>query len=175
MAVETVTVRGLSETLAALDDIRQQISATGAKVKRSNPLAAALRQGANVILQQARANVDAIVAIPNVGGRDLSTGTLRKAIKVGRPSRRHWRNQHAELARVYIDHKVRYPVSRAGKKYNRASDIGWMLEFGTEKRAPMPIMRPAFENRKQQAVETFRAEFEKRVLQLIERYQSIGR
>ena len=174
MAVETVTVTGLRETLEALDTLRQQISATGVKVKNANPLQAALRQGANVILRATRANVDAIVAIPNINGRDLSTGTLRRAIKVRRPNRRFWRAQHDEVARVYIDHKARYPVSRAGTKYNRANDIAMMLEFGTEKRAPMPFMRPAFENTKQQAAETFRAEFEKRVQQLIDRYRSVG-
>lgn len=174
MAAETVTVTGLRETMEALDTLRQQISATGAKVKNANPLRAALRQGANVILNAARANVDKIVAEPNMGGPDISTGTLRRAIKVRRPNRRYWRAEHAELARVYVDHKIRYPIERAGKKYNRANDIAMMLEFGTEKRAPMPFMRPAFEQNKAAAAETFRAEFEKRVQQLIDRYRSVG-
>jgi HK97 gp10 family phage protein len=171
MAAETVTVTGLRETLASLDILRQMLSARGIKAKNGNPLRAALRQGANVILKQARANVDAIVAIPNVNGRDLSTGSLKRAIKVRRPNRRFWRAQHDEVARVYIDHKTRYPVSRAGTKYNRTNDIGMMLEFGTERRAPMPFMRPAFESTKQKAADTFRAEFEMRVKQLIDRYR----
>lgn len=171
MAAETVTISGLKETLAALDDLRQQISASGVKVKGANPLRAALRQGANVIMRQARANVDAIVAIPNIGGRDLSTGSLKRAIKVRRPNRRFWRAQHDEVARIYIDHKTRYPVSRAGTKYNRTNDVGMMLEFGTERRAPMPFMRPAFETKKVAAAQTFRVEFERRVNQLIDRYR----
>ena len=175
MAVETVTVTGLRETLAALDDIRQQISAQGVKVKNANPLRAALRQGANVILKQARANVAAIIATPNVNGRNISTGTLMRAIKVRRPNRRFWRGRHDELARVYVDHKMYYSLARAGLKFRRANDIAWMLEFGTERRAPMPFMRPAFESKKAAAVETFRAEFERRVLQLIDRYRSVGR
>ena len=172
MAAETVTISGLKETLAALDDLRQHISASGVKVKGANPLRAALRQGANVIMRQARANVDAIVATPNIGGRDLSTGTLKKAIKVRRPNRRFWRAQHGEVVRIYVDHKIRYPVARAGKKYNRANDIAMMLEFGTERRAPMPFMRPAVENKKIAAAQTFRVEFERRVQQLVDRYRA---
>lgn len=173
MAAETVRVEGLSETLAALDAIRKEIAQSGVQVKAANPVRAALRQAANVIMKQARANVDAIVATPNVGGRDLSTGLLKKSIKVYRPKKRYMRG-HTDMAQVRVDSKARYPVGRAGKKYPRVSDVAFMLEIGTERRAPMPFMRPAFENKKGEALEKFRTEFTTRVQQLIDRYRNVG-
>ena len=174
MAADTVSVQihGLRENLKLLDEIRQQVSARGVKVKSSNPLRAALRQAANVIMKQARANVSAIVAVPNVNGRDLSTGILRKAIKVRRPNRRYWKGAHDELIRVYIDHKMGYPAERAGDIYNRANDVGFLLEFGTVNRSPMPFMRPAFENKKLEAIEKFKEEFKKRFYQEVARLRA---
>ena len=49
-----------------------------------------------------------------------------------------------------------------------------MLEIGTERRPPMPFMRPAFENKKGEALEKFRTEFATRVQQLIDRYRNVG-
>ena len=115
MAAETVRVEGLSETLAALDAIRKEIAQSGIQVKAANPIRAALRQAANVIMKQARANVDGIVAMPNIGGRNLSTGLLKKSIKVYKPKKRYMRG-HTDMAQVHVDSKARYPVSRAGSK-----------------------------------------------------------
>lgn len=174
MAAETVRVEGLAETLRALDDIRERVASTGAKVKAVDPVRAALRQAGNVILRQARANVDAITAKPNIGGRDLSTGLLKRSIKVYRPKKRFMRG-HSDMMQVRVDSKARYSVARAGKKYPRVSDVAFMLENGTERRAPIPFMRPAFEAKKGEALAKFREEFQKRVGQIVERYRNVGR
>ena len=156
MAREVFKVEGLEGVLKSLQQLPKEISQ-----KRGGPVRSALRKGANVIRKQARENVRRIVAEPNVGGGDYSTGLLEKSITVvrGRPHR----TLNGERMFVLVPKRRRYPISDRTPTGIPVSTVGRMLEYGTSKRKPMPWMGPAFHAKKDEAVTTIVTELKKGV------------
>lgn len=146
MARETVTITGL-------DDVVRRLKALGAEAsKRGGPVRAAVRKGAVVIQKEAQANVRRIVATPNIGGGDESTGLLEKSIKPIRMKAKRG-GEKAESYLVTVPKRARYPISRRTPSGIGVATVGKMLEYGTPKRQPMPWMRPAFHAKKGEAVQ----------------------
>lgn len=144
MARETVTITGL-------DDVLRRLKALGAEAsKRGGPVRAAVRKGAVVIQKEAQANVRRIVATPNIGGGDESTGLLEKSIKPLRAKARR-DGVKGETFIVTVPKRARYPVDKRTPSGIGVATVGKMLEYGTPKRGPMPWMRPAFHAKKAEA------------------------
>lgn len=139
MARETVRIEGL-------DAVLRRLKALGVEAqKRGGPVAAAVRAGGKVIAEEMRANVGIIIATPNAGGVEKSTGKLQKSIKVMRAK------AHAELkGETYIVAPARRSKYASGES---VSLIGQMLEYGTPIRPPMPWARPAFHAKKVEATQ----------------------
>ena len=98
-----------------------------------------------------QARIDA----PNAGGVPAdASGLLLKNIIAQRI--KPPQGQKGERFMVRVRRKT-YPGKAEWKKRTTAQ-IGALLEQGTEQRAPMPWMRPAFEARKQEAVGIFERE-----------------
>lgn len=146
MARETVTIEGLDKLL---DRLRRLGPEAG---KRGGPVRRAARRGALVISNQAKANVARIVATPNVGGQDNSTGMLEKSIRPmrGRPNRNGIKG---ETFLVTVPRRARYPVDKRTPTGVSVATVGKMLEYGTSKRRPYPWMGPAFHAKKGEAVQ----------------------
>lgn len=144
MARETVTIEGL-------DDVLRRLRALGPEAsKRGGPVRAAVRKGAVVIANEAKANVRRIVATPNMGGGDVSTGLLEKSIKPLRAKARR-DGVKGETFIVTVPKRARYPISKRTPSGIGVATVGKMLEYGTSKRQPMPWMRPAFHAKKDEA------------------------
>lgn len=144
MARETVTIDGL-------DDVLRRLRALGAEAsKRGGPVRAAVRKGAVVIQKEAQANVRRIVATPNIGGGDVSTGLLEKSIKPIRMKAKRG-GEKGESFLVTVPRRARYPISKRTPSGIGVATVGKMLEYGTSKRQPMPWMRPAFHAKKDEA------------------------
>lgn len=144
MARETVTIEGL-------DDVLRRLRALGAEAsKRGGPVRAAVRKGAVVIQKEAQANVLRIVATPNIGGGDVSTGLLEKSIKPIRMKAMRG-GERGESFLVTVPRRARYPISKRTPSGIGVATVGKMLEYGTSKRQPMPWMRPAFHAKKDEA------------------------
>ena len=145
MARETVRIEGLDTLLDRLRRLGPEAS------KRGGPVRRAVRKGAVLIVNQAKANVRQIVATPNVSGQDESTGTLEKSIRPvrGKPNRNGLKG---ETFFVMIPKRARYPISKRTPTGIRVSTVGQMLEYGTAKRRPYPWMGPAFHAKKGEAV-----------------------
>lgn len=158
MARETVRIEGL-------DTVLRRLRALGpAASKRGGPVRAAVRKGAVVIQKAAQENIERIVAEPNVGGDDDSTGLLAKSVK---PMRAKAAQKYkGETYFVTIPKRARYPISTRTPSGIDVATVGKMLEYGTSKRKPMPWMRPAFHAKKEEAAQVMATEVEKGIAKL---------
>ncbi|HEY1036331.1 MAG TPA: HK97-gp10 family putative phage morphogenesis protein [Pseudoxanthomonas sp.] len=141
---ETVRVAGLDGVLERLQALPAAVGAKG-----GGPARAALAKGARVFRDQAIANAP----------RD--TGLLQESIVARRDSRPGMAGASEAYyvgvrrkARRYANTKRNRGKGRAGKTYFvDGTAFYWLfLEFGTEKMAARPFLRPAFESRKEDAL-----------------------
>lgn len=163
MAVEGVKVLGLTGVLEALKALPEElVSKNGGLVRR------ALRKGGVPILKQAQENVQRIIDEVNKDGRFVSTGLAKKSLRLKRIRPLNGQSGEAFIIAVKPQRYDGEKLLRKSKRGVRAkkaidlqtNDVLFMLEAGTERRAPMPWMRPAFDAKKQEAVGTFVAEME---------------
>lgn len=158
MATESVRIEGLAGVLDALKRLPAEIVS-----KSGGPVKNALKVGAEVLRAEAALNVRKIIDEPNKSGGDESTGLLLLSIqsKRSKPSM----GQKGEAFVVSIKRNQRYPP-KFGKKLS-AVQIGRQLEFGTEKRPPMPWLRPAFDAKKEAAIAAFTVNIKERIAAVI--------
>jgi HK97 gp10 family phage protein len=131
----TISITGLSDLEKRLSDFPDKLA--------RNILAGAIRAGAVVIQKEAR-QLAPISDRPHMLGKgskalEIQPGTLKKSIKV-RLAPRKSRERPIEYW-VYVSKKAWY----------------WkFVEFGTSKMAQKQFMRPAFDGKKEAAIEAIR-------------------
>lgn len=155
-------ITGLDGVLASLRALPKEVVQ-----KRGGPVRRVLRKAANVIRDEAKQNARAIIAAPNVGGDDVSTGTLVKNIKTVK-GRQH-RTLNGERMLVLIPKRARYPVTPRTPSGIGVATVGRMLEYGTSKRRPMPWMRPAFHAKKGEAVALVERELPREIDKIVQK------
>lgn len=157
-------IQGLDGVLRKLQALPKEVTQ-----KRGGPVRSSLRKGAHVIRKQAQANVRQIVATPNKGGQDESTGTLEKSIRVirGKPHK----TLNGERMFVLVPRRRRYPISKRTPSGINVALVGRMLEYGTTKRRPMPWMGPAFHAKKMEAVTTIVRELNKGIDRIVKKLE----
>jgi HK97 gp10 family phage protein len=171
MAREVVRLEGLDAVLKTLRELGPAASQKG------GPVRAVLRKAAKIIEVQAKANVAAIVAEPNIGGLDSkSTGLLEKSIRIRRlrapPSGGKGEafvvSVGKGIKRKYAANKRNVRTGRAGKTYELPPPAfyGWFLERGTERMRAHPWARPAFDQKKNEALAVFVNELPKAIVRL---------
>lgn len=152
MAVETVRIVGLEGVMKTLKQLPPEIVS-----KRGGPVRTALRKASLIMVNEMKANVQRIVDEPNIGGDDYSTGFLQKNIVTTRNSKMR-QNGERYIVRV---RKKAYPKPSPNAKPVTTSQVGALLEAGTEKRRPMPWARPAFDAKKYHVIPLFVSELRK--------------
>ena len=159
MAVEHVRMEGLEGVLKTLKELPSEMVS-----KRGGPVRTSLREASLLLVNQAKANVDWIVATPNKGGYPTkSLGLLRDNIITARDSKM----EKGERYYVRIRRGLRYPPERG---YNvSVFFVGRMLERGTEHRRPMPWLRPAFDAKKHEVLDLFTKRIRSRLDRLVKR------
>lgn len=169
MARETIRVEGLSEVLQALRGLPPEIVS-----KAGGPVKLALKRAADVLLQQAKANVRAIIDTPNASGEDESTGLLLLSLRAARMKKPAWL-RNGEAYAIGVKPGQKYPAAKQSKKGDvNATQVGRLLEYGNENRAPMPWLRPAFDARKGEAIDTFNREVTSRTQKIIKKLENVG-
>lgn len=176
MKVEMKLV-GLDGVLATLKGLPPEIVS-----RRGGPVRGALRKGAMIIVNQARANFRAAVAQPGKTGITDTTGFTEKQIVAKRKNPPPGVNGEKYIVSVnYVEH----PSGRASRRKSRAApdtkrkarkrvakairanDIAFMMEYGTSKQAATPWLRPAFLSRAQEAIETTERELLKGIDRIV--------
>lgn len=159
MAIERVKVLGLTGVMDALRELPPEVIS-----RRGGVIRPALRKGGAVILAQAQENVQRIVDEENLDGRFVSTGLAKQSLKIKRTRPLGGANGEAFIVAVKTAKYVGRVMNRKSKKTGkntgkqadlRTNDVLFMLEAGTERRRPMPWMRPAFEAKRDQALAVF--------------------
>ena len=144
MASNLQHVQGLDGLLDALKALPPEISS-----KNGGPARAALAKGAKIIRDDARLRVP------------VDTGAVKANIVMKRDSRpdRFDVNERYTVgvrggAKQYANTKRNVRKGRAGKQYETAGNTFYwrFLEFGTEKAAARPFLRPAFESNQAKAM-----------------------
>ena len=151
MAREVVRIEGLDGVLSTLEKLPPEIVS-----KRGGPVRFALRKAAQVLQKEVQSNLQKIIDTPNKDGRDESTGLTKKNIVLTRGRRRNFKGE-SMLVRV---RKKTFPGG--GKDRNTAANAR-RLEYGTEKRPPMPVIRPAFNTKRMEALGVFSREINKKL------------
>lgn len=160
MAREVVRIEGLRGVLDTLKQLPPEIVS-----KSGGPVRASLRAAANVLRKEAQANVQRIIDTPNAGGLPSeSTGLLKKSIVSARVKPRG--GKKGEFFSVRIK-KQPYLADR--KTSMQTVQVGRLLETGTERRKPMPWLRPAFDSKKGAALQKFVDEMNKRAQKIIDK------
>ena len=167
MPTQTVHIEGLRGTLDMLKRLPPELVS-----KSGGPVKLALKKAAEVLRDAARDNVQRIIDTPNADGLpSKSVGLLKKSIVAARGKMPP--GLKGERYSVRIRKNQKYPDTR-GEDLT-AAQIGRQLEFGTEKRAPMPWLRPAFDEKKEAATLTFVSEVNRRGQALIDKLDKQAR
>lgn len=151
MPVESFRVEGLKGVIDTLKSLPPEVVS-----KRGGPVRAALRKAAVVIQKQEIENLQYIIAEPNKGSADQSTGLLEKNIVVSRSRLAGGQNGERMLVRI---RKKTYEGQ--GGKPVVTPQVARLLEYGSERNTPKPFIRPAFDAKKNEAVNVFVTETNK--------------
>jgi HK97 gp10 family phage protein len=131
--------------------------------KRGGIIRRAASKGINVIRNQARINLRA-----RTMSNEESTGFTAKNVISKRAKMPAGQNGERYLVTVkYADH----PTSRGIYKRNKikANDIAFMLEYGTSNQPAEPWLRPAYESKKEEVVNTAIKEVSSGIAKVVEK------
>lgn len=148
---ELIHVSGLKELNDALKELPERIA--------RNALSAGVYAAAKVIKDEARA------LAPNYTGPVAKghppPGTLKRSVIMKHIAEKSGKYQQTFY--VLVRHGKKY--KKQGKKGNLSQDAFYwrFVEFGTVKMAAKPFMRPAFESKKQEALEAMREKLATRI------------
>lgn len=158
MARETVKIEGLDGVLKTLRELPPEIVS-----KNGGPVRSALAKAARMMRDEAANNVQKIIDAPNANeAQTESIGLLKKSIQARRGRLKG--GEKGELYVVRIKPKQIYPDKFQDKKGSvSAAKVGRQLEYGTEKRMPLPWLRPAFDAKKGQVITLFVSELNKKL------------
>lgn len=143
-------VEGLDGLLDRLKKLPKEISGkAGGPVKRS------LLAGAKLIAEEAKTTLQESIDRPNADGTvSESTGLLKRSIQVKRATKTP--RGIAEMVSVRVK-RGKTPDGTSVTKYGKA------MEFGTARQTGHPWLRPAFENKKQAALDTIVSALQKEI------------
>ena len=145
---ELENVKGLKELRAALLELPKGIA--------RNVLRGAVSAGAAVVRVEAKANAPQFTG--TVAAGHPPPGTLKKAIY-----QKQIREKSNDKQQTFFVGVRQGKHARQSKKGLLDAFYGRFIEFGTSKMSAKPFMRPAFESKKDAAVQAIKAYLEKRI------------
>lgn len=154
MAREAFRIEGLAGVMRSLQQLPPELVS-----KRGGPVRSALQKAAKAMQVAAQGKLQAIIDQPNADGLPTeSTGLLKQNMVTKRG--RLAGGEKGELYSVGVRRKS-YPDAK-GRRVT-TPQVARLLEYGTERRAPMPFLRPAFEENKGRVVGIFTDEINKKL------------
>lgn len=158
MVREEFRIEGLEPVLRTLNSLPKELVS-----KRGGPVRTALQKAAKMVQLEEQRRLQAIIDRDNANGEPTeSTGLLKQNIVVKRG--RLGGGEKGELYSVKVRRKA-YPAGKGARV--TTPQVARLLEYGTEKRPPMPFIRPAFEATKNKVVPLFVAELDKRLAGIV--------
>jgi HK97 gp10 family phage protein len=147
--------------LTGLDGVLDTLRSLPSEVvsKRGGPVKLALKKGATVIWKQAQANLQASASAAD----KLSTGLLLKNLVVTRGKEPTGGKGERYLVRV---RRKAYPNRTAGAEASTLK-TAQLLEYGSSKQTAEPWLRPAFQSKAEEAINTVQADLVQRVDKIV--------
>lgn len=147
----TVTIHGLKELSQALQELPKQL--------RGKALGAAVKAGAKLVEQQARANAKATFKEPT-GATEKSIVAYRKrgsypdsiTYEVGVTMKKQWPRRRKRAASGVMGRAGGKSTGKTGGKLNSGAYWWKFTEFGTAKLGATPWLRPAWDYRSGEAL-----------------------
>lgn len=149
---------GLDGVLALLKSLPPEVVS-----KRGGPVRQALRKGAVVIQKAAKQNLTSVTANASDEGKHFSTGFLQKNVVVTRGKEPTGTKGERYLVRV-----LRKSYKRKGQTVTTLK-TGQLLEYGSSQQPAEPWLRPAFESKATQAIETTVSELNKSIDRIVKK------
>lgn len=147
MALVEMKLTGLDGVLDLLHSLPAEVVS-----KKGGPVKAALKAGARVILNQAKANLQNVTNNATASGKKESTGFLLQNVVATRGKPPSDGNGERYLVRV-----LKKSYARKGKKVTTAKTAS-NLEYGTSKQPAEPWMNPAVAQKGEEAIRTIERE-----------------
>jgi len=142
----SVRIEGADKLLKALRDLPKEFAGKG-----GNAVRAGVRAAAKVVQAELLTNLDQVIAEPNIGGVDESTGLLRESVRV---TKRKVPNGESQIVRVS---NRKYPSGAT------TAQVARLLEYGTENMTAKPFIRPAHEAKKEEAARLMVEDAQRRI------------
>lgn len=175
----TFRLEGLRGVMDTLRQLPPELTS-----RRGGIIRAAVRKAALPVLEQARANVRAIVAQPNIGGKPSdSTGALENAIGLLRFSPGGGDGGEAisvgigKLKRKFADTIKNRRAGKVGKEYEvlPPTYYAWFLELGTEKMQAHPFMEPAYLSKRNEATSILVTEIQRGIERALKKLKRMNK
>lgn len=164
MRVE-VQLNGLDTVLATLNKLPKEVVS-----KRGGIVRQAVFAGARVIRVEARKNLTKATSNARKDGNNaVSTGLTAKNIVIRRKNMLNGEKGERALLTVAYKPHPGYK-SKFRKKPIKFNDIAFMLEYGTSKQRAEPWLRPAFNAKKEQAIDKMRSDLLLKIDRLAQKY-----
>lgn len=156
--------------MAGLDGVLDTLHKLPAEIvsKRGGPVRAALRKGALVIHAQAKANLQAATVNATDSATRLSTGLLEQNLVVSRGKKPLGSNGERFLVRIRRKTYGERKDGDTGKPVTTRK-TAQLLEYGSSQQPAEPWLRPAFEAKKQEALDTVQTELHKAIERIVKR------
>ncbi len=153
---EVVQVQGLDQLSRALKELPDRVARNG--------LRASVYAGAKVIRDEAR--LKAPLAIAALGPSQPPPGTLKRSVIMKQIPELSGKSRQTFFVTVRHGKKYR----KQGKKGNLSQDAWYwrFVEFGTVKMAASPFLRPAFDLRKNDALDAIKNRLAERIEQAVQ-------
>lgn len=150
----SVNIQGVDELVAKLDSVSYDMKRKGGR--------AALRKAAKVISDAVKRGAEAI-------NRSETSNSIPANIKIQWGNRTFKRTGDL-LFRIGVDGGAAYKAGNKNASRPGGDTFYWrFIEFGTQKMAARPFMRPAMEENQSKALDTFVSEYKKYIDRAIKR------
>ena len=152
-----LNIQGLDAVINTLKQLPPEVVS-----KRGGVVKQAVAAGARVIRNEARKNLVKVTSTAGKTGVSYGSGLTAKNVITKRKNLKNGENGEKYI--VSVAYKV-YPIGKSlyKKRPIKFNDIAFMLEYGTSKQAAEPWLRPAFDVKKQEAMDKMQSELIKKV------------
>ena len=143
-------MEGLEGVLATLKSLPPELVSKG-----GGPVRFAVRKAANIIRDEAKAQMIARGNTPGATSKNYATGFTAKHIISKRTRLTKIKGERFVVTVRTAPHPN---GNKIGKKPIRTNDIAFIMEAGSAKQPAEPWLRPAFDTKRQQAATTMEVE-----------------
>lgn len=156
-------MEGLQGVLATLQSLPPEVVSKG-----GGPVRVAVRKAANLIRDEARAQMIARGNTPGETRRNYATGFTAKQIIAKRTKLTKIKGERFVVTVRPVPHPS---GNKIGKRQIKANDVAFIMEAGSAKQPAEPWMRPAYAAKKDLAMQTMETELKAAIDRVVKKLE----